>query len=84
MKPTKIMTKSFKLLPPSMPNFISYEVPPRPRSDGISFDNKIPVSDLSQQEAKAYSELMAEEFMKHWRKRKDINSFTPSPMKADR
>lgn len=60
------MNIEFKLLPPMMPNFISYEMPPSKRQDGIKFDNKISVADLTEQQAIEYGELMKQSFIKHW------------------
>lgn len=64
------MTKNFKLLPPTMPNFLFIEMPPRPRQEGVSFDNKIPITDLSEQEATEYAELMKQAFINHWKNKK--------------
>lgn len=53
-----------------MPNFIFLELPPRPREEGFKPErNSIPVSDLSKEEAIAYSLLMSETFMDHWNKK---------------
>ncbi len=61
------MNKSFKLLPPMMPNFISYEIPARTRQEGFKADaNKISISDLSKEEAEQYAELMKQTFLIHW------------------
>ena len=39
------MEKKFKMLPPMMPNFISFEVKARPRQEGFNHDaNKIPIN----------------------------------------
>ena len=61
------MTKEFKLLMISMPNFISYETPPVERQEGFNPENKgIPVGSLSEDEAKEYAEEMKEAFLSHW------------------
>lgn len=66
------MEKKFKMLPPMMPNFISYEVPARPRQEGFNPDaNKIPITDLSEEEAEAYGELMKQTFIEHWNKKQN-------------
>ena len=60
------MEKSFKLLPPTMPNYIFYDVPVRTKQEGVNFDNKISIADLSEEEAVRYAELMKDKFMEHW------------------
>jgi hypothetical protein len=65
------MEKTFKLRPPIMPNFITYEVPERSKQDGFNPDaNKIPITDLSREEAEAYGELMKQAFLEHWESQK--------------
>lgn len=62
------MEKSFKLLMPTMPNFISYEGPVRLKQEGFSSENNsIPVSDLTEEEAYQYSEEMKDAFIDHWK-----------------
>jgi hypothetical protein len=63
------MEKTFKLLPPMMPNFIIYDTGVVvPRETGFKPEkNSIPVSALSEQEAIQYAEMMKQEFLKHWR-----------------
>jgi hypothetical protein len=60
------MEKTFKLNPPYMPNFISYEVPAT-----------ISVADLSEREAHEYAELMKKKFIEHWESK--VRSQTPKP-----
>lgn len=63
------MEKKLKLLPPSMPNFISFEQPPGLRQDGMkSFG--IPITELNEQEAAEYGEFMKQSFIDHWNKRR--------------
>lgn len=65
------MEKKFKLLPPIMPNFISFEVAPGKRQDGFSPEkNKISITDLSYSEAIEYAELMKNTFMDHYKLKK--------------
>jgi hypothetical protein len=67
------MEKKFKLLPPtgSMPNFIFFEVQPGKRQEGFQPNkNSIPVTDLDEQEAEEYAELMKQTFLDHWRRKK--------------
>lgn len=61
------MEKKFKLLPPLMPNFIRYERPARPRQEGLNQSEGIPISELSEQEAIEYGELMKQTFIEHWK-----------------
>jgi hypothetical protein len=61
------MERKFKLLPPTMPNFVFMEMPPRPKEEGIDFDRgKISITDFTREEAEEYGELMKQTFIKHW------------------
>lgn len=60
------MEKKFKLILPPPPNFISFERPARPRQEGFNTGHSIPVSDLSEEEAEEYGELMKQAFISHW------------------
>lgn len=72
------MEKKFELLPPTMPNFISYKTSPRPRQEGINFDaNKIAIEDLSKEEAEEYGELMKQTFIQHWELKMDCEKSKP-------
>jgi hypothetical protein len=65
------MQKTFKLLPPTMPNYVFMEMPPVSKEDGIDFDRgKIPITDFSKEEAEEYGELMKQAFIKHWEHKK--------------
>lgn len=59
------MERKVKLLPPMMPNFISIESPPRPRQEGLVERYKISVSELTNDEAVEYGELMKQTFIEH-------------------
>lgn len=49
------MEKKFKLLPPMMPNFITYEVPAtNERQEGFKDKPKLSVFNLSEEEAVEY------------------------------
>lgn len=73
------MKKEFKLLPPTMPNFIRYEAPVGRRQDGFNPEhNVIPITELTQSEATAYGELMKQTFIDHWSK-KAIEAIPPVP-----
>lgn len=60
------MTKRFKMLPPMMPNFLPYESGVDTTSAGQS---RVPVSNLTKEEATEYGELMKQAFIKHWEKK---------------
>jgi len=69
------MKIEFKLLPPTMPNFISYETPPGKREDGFNPEkNSIAVADLTPEQALEYGHLMADEFIRHWKIKKSQKS----------
>lgn len=56
-----------------MPNFFRYEMPTRERQDGFKGEAGIPISDLSEEEAIEFGEMMKQEFIKHWKKRTKSN-----------
>lgn len=62
------MTRTITLLPPTMPNFILYDDGTTgTKQDGFNPDkNKIPVENLSKEEAEQYGELMKQKFIEHW------------------
>lgn len=60
------MDIKFKLLPPTMPNFVFYEIPPQQKQNGVTFDNKIAVGTFTESEATDYGELMKQAFISHW------------------
>lgn len=61
------MEKKFKLQPPLMPNFINYDTGVvGKKQDGVSFNNKIPITSLSKEEALEYAELMKTTFLNHY------------------
>lgn len=60
------MEKKFKLKPPMMPNFISVESGQRLKQEGFASNMTIPVSELSEEEAEEFGELMKQAFIKHW------------------
>jgi len=66
------MKIDFELNPPNMPNFITYGKPKvGKRQDGFQVNTQsIHVSNLSEDEAIAYGELMKQTFIEHWRKTK--------------
>ena len=61
------MERKIKILAPTMPNYITYEVPAGNRQDGFKpNNNSFPIAMLSQEEALEYAELMKQTFIKHW------------------
>jgi hypothetical protein len=65
-----MMQKILKIRPPMMPNFFQYEMPAGKKQDGIKFDHAIPIEELDEEEANEFAEMMKQEFLKHWRNRK--------------
>lgn len=67
------MDKLLKVLPPPMPNFFQYEMPPIKKQDGVQvqfFPHSIPIEEFSEEEANEFAEMMKQEFLKHWRNKK--------------
>lgn len=65
------MKIELKINPPLMPNFFSYESQAGKRQDGIQVEgSKIDVAELTEEQAKEFSELMKNTFMEHWKQRK--------------
>lgn len=61
-----------KLLPPTMPNFIGYESPAKPRQEGFKLDGAcMAVSDLTNEQAEEYAELMKQTFLNHHANKKN-------------
>jgi len=69
------MEKKIKLKMVGMPNFISMDLPPRPREEGIQMNNTIPVQDLTPEEASEYAEWMKISFLEHWKQK--VQTATP-------
>jgi hypothetical protein len=56
-----------------MPNFLTMEMPARPRQEGFTELPKVSVGELSEEQASQYADEMRAAFMSHWRdKRKNI------------
>ena len=64
------MTKQLEILPPMMPNYVSYRKPTGKRQDGIEFNNKFDIVEFTEQEAIDYGELMKQVFIEHYKQRK--------------
>lgn len=61
----------FKLKMVSMPNFINFEMPPRPRQEVFTHGaNSIPIEQLSEEQARQYAEEMRLSFIAHWKNKK--------------
>lgn len=65
------MDKVLKIAPPLMPNFFHYEIPPGSREDGFKLTHFIPINELSESEANEFAEMMKQEFIKHWKSKKN-------------
>jgi hypothetical protein len=70
------MEKSFELNPPMMPNYITIKRPGDKLIQPGDDDNgmKISVTELTQEEAEEYGELMRKTFIQHWLKMTDKKS----------
>ena len=62
------MQRTITLLPPTMPEFIYYDDgTTAKKQDGFNLDrNKIPIGNLSKEEAEQYGELMKQKFIEYW------------------
>lgn len=61
------MKKTLKIVPPKMPDFYSYELPPGKKQDGPDFSNSHPIRNFSKVEAEEFGEYMKTTFMEHWK-----------------
>lgn len=66
------MEKLFKIVPPSMPDFVWFEKELIPRQEGFKVDKGFDIKNFSEEEAKEFAELMRTTFLEHWEKRKKI------------
>ncbi len=65
------MEIKFNIVPPVMPESIQVQMPAHPKQHGLDFNaGKIPVADLTDEQAAEYAELMKQEFLKHHLNRK--------------
>jgi hypothetical protein len=61
------MKKEFKLLPPTMPNFIMYDDGViHTKQEGFNPKQGIPIETLTESEAMSFAALMTKEFYRHW------------------
>lgn len=72
------MKKEFKIIPPTMPNFVRFEKAPQLRQDGYKVDEGFDIKNFTQEEAEEFAELMKTEFMKHWKSRTEQQKIIPS------
>jgi len=63
------MQKKFKIIPPTMPNFVRFEQEPSLRQEGFKPQEGYDIKNFTKQEAIQFGELMKKEFIKHWEKR---------------
>lgn len=67
IKENKIMEKTFKIVAPTMPDYVQLERPGGRRQDGISFDKGFPIRDFTREEAEEFGELLKTTFIEHWK-----------------
>ena len=64
------MNKLFKVLPPTMPNFVRFEKEANLRQDGFKLDEGFDIRNFTDEEALEFAELMKTTFIEHWYRRK--------------
>ena len=64
------MEKKYKILPPSMPNFVRFEKQAQLKQDGFKVDEGFDIANFTEDEAIEFSELMAKTFLVHYDNRK--------------
>lgn len=65
------MEKRFKVLPPSMPNFVRFEKESQLKQDGFKVDEGFDIKNFTEKEAEEFAELMKQTFLKHYHTRKN-------------
>ena len=60
------MRTLFKVLPPTMPNFVRFVKEARLRQDGFKVDEGFNIKNFTREEAEEYAELMKQTFILHW------------------
>ena len=68
------MEKKFKVLPPTMPNFVRFETPAGKKQDGFKTGQVYDIANFTEEEAISFADLMREEFLNHWKRRKMNNN----------
>ncbi len=66
------MEKKFEVLPPTMPNFVRFKKEAGLRQDGYKVDGGFPITNFTEKEAEEFGELMKQEFIKHYNKKKSL------------
>ena len=66
------MKYELELNPPLMPNFITFKAKVGKKEDGFKPSSAIPISDLTEEQAIEYAELMKQTFINHWKLRKSL------------
>lgn len=63
------MKKKFEIIPPIMPNYVRFRMPPGKRQDGFQSKpgSQMPITDFSKEEAEEFGELMKQAFIEHWK-----------------
>jgi len=64
------MEKLFKIIPPKMPNFVSFEKEAQLKQDGFKVDEGFDIANFTENEALEFAELMKREFLEHYKNRK--------------
>jgi hypothetical protein len=63
------MEKKFKVVPPTMPNFVRFEKESGLRQDGFKAVENFDIRNFTEAEAVEFGNLMKDEFIKHWKNR---------------
>ena len=63
------MNKLFKVLPPTMPNFVRFEKEANLKQDGFKVDEGFDIKNFTEKEAIEFAELMKQTFLAHWKQR---------------
>ncbi len=64
------MTKKIELMPPNIADWIYYKIGPIVKQEGFNFDsNRIPIGELTSEEAMEYAQVVKETFLKHWKEK---------------
>ena len=64
------MEKTFKVLPPKMPNFVRFEKKANLKQDGFKVDEGFDIKNFTPKEALEFAELMKQTFLEHYQSRK--------------
>ncbi len=67
------MEKRFKVIPPSMPNFVRFEKEAQLRQEGFKVDEGFHIKNFTPEEAIEFAELMKQTFLDHYHTFKNTN-----------